>query len=52
MSVVDYGSSFVKTTQFKEGGGDNQNPMEAILEKFHDDLDTLVNTNDQHKQKG
>jgi hypothetical protein len=52
MSVVDYGSSFVKTTQFKEGSGDNHNPMEAIPDKVHDDIDTLVNTNDQHKQKG
>jgi len=52
MSAIDYASSFVNTTQFKEGGGDNQNPMEAILDKFNDDLDTLVNTNYQHKQKG
>jgi hypothetical protein len=41
MSLVNYDSSFIKTTQLKEGGGDNQNPMEAIPEKFHNDIDTL-----------
>jgi hypothetical protein len=49
MFSVGYGSSFFNTTQFKEGGGDNQNPMESILEKVHDDIDTLVITNYQYK---
>jgi hypothetical protein len=48
MYVVDYGSSFVKSTQFKEGGGDNQNPMEDI----HDDIDTLVSNKKKYKLKG
>jgi hypothetical protein len=38
----------VKTTHFKEGGRNNENPMEAILEKINDDIDTLVSTNYQH----
>jgi hypothetical protein len=46
MSAISYGTLSVNTTQFKEGGGDNQNPMEAIPEKVHNYLDTLVRTND------
>jgi hypothetical protein len=52
MCTVGYNSSFIKSTQLKERGGDNQNPLEAIPEKTHDDIDTLVSTNDQYKQKG
>jgi len=33
MSVVDYGSTLIKSTQLKEGGWDNKNPMKCILEK-------------------
>ena len=52
MFAIDYCLSFVKTSIFKEGCGDNQNPMEAILDKVNDYFDTLVNINYQHKQKG
>jgi hypothetical protein len=50
MFSIGYGSSFINSTQFKEGGGDNQNPLEVIPEKIHDDIDTLVSTNDQYKR--
>jgi hypothetical protein len=52
MNAIGYGSLFIKSTQLKEGGGDNQNPLEATLEKTHDDIDTLVSENDQYKKKG
>jgi hypothetical protein len=49
MSAIGYGSSFVKTTNSKKEVGIIKNPMEAILDKVNDDLDTLVSTNYQHK---
>jgi hypothetical protein len=51
MYTIDYDLTFIKSTQLKKGGGDNQNPLEAIFEKNHDDIDTLVSTNDQYKKK-
>jgi len=44
--VIGYGSSFIKSTQLKEGGVDNHNPWEATPKTTHDDIDTLINTND------
>jgi hypothetical protein len=52
MFSTGYGSSFINSTQFKERGGDNQNPLEVVPEKIHDDIDTLINTNDQYRKKG
>jgi hypothetical protein len=52
MFTISYGSSFIKSTQLDEGGGDNQNPQESSPEKHQDDIDTLVSTNDQYKQRG
>jgi len=50
MYAVGYKSSFVKTTLFKEGGGDNKKPRESILEKVHGYIDTLVITKYQYIQ--
>jgi hypothetical protein len=52
MFNIGYGSSFIKSSQLDKGGGDNQNPQENSPENHQDDIDTLVSTNDQYKQRG
>jgi hypothetical protein len=52
MFAIGYGSSFNKSIQLEEGGGDNQNPPEVSPEKTLDDIDTLVSTNDHYKKWG
>jgi hypothetical protein len=52
MFTIGYDSSFNKSIQLEEGGGDNQNPLEVSPETTLDDIDTLVNTNDHYKKQG
>jgi hypothetical protein len=52
MFTIGYGSSFNKSIQLEEGGGDNQNPPEVSPETTLDDIDTLVSTNDHYKKWG
>jgi hypothetical protein len=56
MFSIGYGSSFTKSLQLDEGGGDNQNPQENFPGShqlpLQDDINTLVSTNDQYRQRG
>jgi hypothetical protein len=56
MFSIGYGTYFTKSVQLDEGGGDNQNPQGNSLENhqlpLQDDIDTLVSTNDQYRQRG
>jgi hypothetical protein len=52
MFTIGYDSSFNKSVQLEEGGGDNQNPPEASPGTTLDDIDALVNTNEYYKKWG
>jgi hypothetical protein len=49
---IGYGSYFIKSLQLDEGGGDNQKPQEKSPKSHLDDVDTLISTDDQYKQRG
>jgi hypothetical protein len=51
MSLVGYASYFTKSMQF-EGGGDNQNLLEASVENTLNDIEVLASTNEFYKQRG
>jgi hypothetical protein len=52
MSIVKYSSYVSKLEKFKEGGGGNQNLLEAFVEETLNDIKELENTNECYMQKG
>jgi hypothetical protein len=42
--------SFSKTFLFGEEEGDSQNPQGLPVEKLQEDIETVISTNDQHRQ--
>jgi hypothetical protein len=52
MSLVGYSSYFSKSEQFEEGGGDNQNLLEASIEETLNDIEELESTNECYRKRG
>jgi hypothetical protein len=52
MTSVGYSMSFSKTFLFGEEEGDSQNPQGLPVEKLQEDIETVISTNDQHRQRG
>jgi hypothetical protein len=49
MSLAGYSSYFCKSEQFKEGGGDKKNILEASMEEALNDVEDMANTNECYK---
>jgi hypothetical protein len=52
MSLVGYSSYFTKIEQFKEGGGENLNLSETLVNESLNDIEELSNTNECYQQQG
>jgi hypothetical protein len=52
MTYVGYSVSFAKTFLFGEEEGDSQNPQGLPVEKLQEDIETIISTTDQHRQRG
>jgi hypothetical protein len=50
MTSIGYSMSFSKTFLFGEEEGDSQNPQGLPMDKLQEDIETIINTNDRHKQ--
>jgi hypothetical protein len=51
MIYVGYSISFSNTFLFGEEEGDSQNPQALSIEKKQDDIETIISTTDQHRQR-
>jgi hypothetical protein len=52
MMLVGYIVSFSKTFLFREEEGDSQNSQGLLVENLQEDIETIINTNDQNRQRG
>jgi hypothetical protein len=50
MKSIGYSVLFSKTFLFGEEEGDSQNPPGLPVENFQEYIETIINTNDQHRQ--
>jgi hypothetical protein len=52
MTSVGFSNSLANTFLFGEEEGDSQDPPTPIVERKKEDIETIVSTTDQHKQRG
>jgi hypothetical protein len=52
MTSVGFSISLANTFLFGEEEGDSQDPPTIIVEKKTEDIETVISTTDQHKQRG